>query len=180
MAVQTVIAPPDTNGTIQAGVVVQETKHFLPPKPPESVHKSYAGFWIRAEAFLNDFVFLYAIVLVSTLVLVLCLAYLTNITLSGIAMVVFVFFHLYGLIGVWLYFALFESSRKQATPGKLLLCLKVVDVDGSKLSFGRATARYFAKFLSCSTLGVGCFMAGFTLKKQTLHDMIAKCFVVRK
>ena len=49
---------------------------------------------------------------------------------------------------IWLYFALLESSPWQATVGKKILGLKVVHLDGSRISFGRATARYFSKFLS--------------------------------
>lgn len=180
LGTQTVIDSPVENETRHAGAAVQHAQHFVPPKPSLSVRKPYAGFWIRVEAFLTDFVTLYAIMLVSVLVLVLFLAYLTSVTLYGVVMVALVYLLLFGLIGVWLYFSLFESSRKQATPGKLLLCLKVVAPDGSRLSFGRATGRYFAKFLSCLTFGVGYLMAGFTPKKQALHDMMAQCFVVKR
>ena len=51
------------------------------------------------------------------------------------------------LVG-WLYFALFESRGWQATPGKRLLGLRVTDLAGNRISFGRASRRYFSKLLS--------------------------------
>ena len=180
MSIQTVIDLPVKHETKRAGATIQEAQHFVPEELPVSACKPYAGFWIRVDAFLTDLVTLYVIVLVSVLVLLLCLAYLTNVTLNELAVIVYVFLFLFGLIGAWLYFSLFESSRKQATPGKLLLCIKVVGPDGSRISFGRATGRYFAKFLSGLTIGVGYVMAGCTPRKQALHDMITDCFVLRQ
>ncbi len=80
----------------------------------------------------------------------------------------------------WLYFAAFESSRWQATPGKKLLGLAVTDMAGNRISFARASGRYFAKIVSFLTLLMGFVMIGFTQKKQGLHDMIAGCLVVKK
>lgn len=87
---------------------------------------------------------------------------------------------LVGTIVGWLYYALFESSQYQATPGKMLIQIKVTDMSGGRISFARATGRYFAKFLSTFTLGIGYIMAGFTEKKQALHDMVAGCLVVNR
>ncbi len=81
------------------------------------------------------------------------------------------------IVGCWLYFALMESSYYQATLGKMLLGIKVTDLAGNRISFGKATGRYFAKFISSLTCLVGYIMAGFTEKKQALHDMIAGSLV---
>ncbi len=80
----------------------------------------------------------------------------------------------------WLYYALFESSKYQATPGKLMLNIKVTDMEGNKISFGRATGRYFGKIISQMIFYIGFIMAGFTSKKQALHDMMAGCLVVKE
>lgn len=80
----------------------------------------------------------------------------------------------------WLYYALMESSVKQATLGKMALGIVVTDLAGNRISFGRATGRYWAKLISALTLLAGFVMAGFTAKKQALHDMIAGCLVVTK
>jgi uncharacterized RDD family membrane protein YckC len=80
----------------------------------------------------------------------------------------------------WLYFSLSESSSWQATLGKKALGLAVTDLEGRRIGFGRATGRYFAKILSSLILFIGWLMAGFTEKKQALHDMIAGTLVLRK
>ena len=79
----------------------------------------------------------------------------------------------------WLYFALMESSDKQGTLGKMAFNIKVTDLNGNKISFGRATGRTFGKFLSMIILGVGYLMAGWTKRKQALHDMMADCLVIK-
>ena len=81
---------------------------------------------------------------------------------------------------VWLYFALFERSSVQATPGKLAVGIKVTDMNGNRISFGRASGRHFAKIISLLVFLVGYIMAAFTSKKQCLHDFAARCLVVNK
>jgi uncharacterized RDD family membrane protein YckC len=80
----------------------------------------------------------------------------------------------------WLYFALMESSSKQGTLGKMALSIVVTDVNGNRITFGRATGRYFGKILSGLILYIGYIMVAFTEKKQGLHDMIAGTLVVNK
>lgn len=79
----------------------------------------------------------------------------------------------------WLYFAAFESSPWQATPGKKVMGLRVTDLEGRRLSFIRASGRYFGKIISWLLLGIGFLLAGFTEKKQALHDMLAGCLVLK-
>ena len=78
------------------------------------------------------------------------------------------------------YFILLESSRLQATFGKLLVGIKVVDLSGKRISFARATGRFFAKILSGQVLLIGYWLAAFTERKQTLHDLLAGTLVVTK
>lgn len=82
--------------------------------------------------------------------------------------------------GMWLYFALMESSAYQGTLGKMALGIRVTDLDGGQIDFGRATGRYFAKILSFITLMIGYIMAAFTGKKQALHDIIAGTVVLMR
>lgn len=79
----------------------------------------------------------------------------------------------------WIYEAAMESSSRQATLGKMALGLRVSDEQGRRISFLRATARYFSKILSGMILFIGYIMAGFTARKQALHDMIAGTLVTR-
>jgi uncharacterized RDD family membrane protein YckC len=87
-------------------------------------------------------------------------------------------FSVLGVVAQWLYFAVQESGVEQATIGKKLLGLKVTDLNGERISFGKATGRYFAKIISGIILLIGYIMAAFTDKKQALHDMIAGTLVV--
>lgn len=80
----------------------------------------------------------------------------------------------------WLYYALMESSKFQGTVGKILLNIKVTDVDFQRVSFARATGRYFGKILSGMILMIGYIMAGLTENKQALHDILAGCYVVKE
>ncbi len=78
-----------------------------------------------------------------------------------------------------IYFAGFESSRLQATPGKFLLRIYVTDMQGQKLSFWRAIGRYLGKIVSSLILNIGYLLALFTAKKQALHDLLAHTIVVK-
>lgn len=98
----------------------------------------------------------------------------------------FIFVFLLGIIGLlalvlqWLYFALMESSKNQATLGKMIVGIIVTDLYGNRISFGKASGRFFGKILSGLILNIGYIIAAFTEKKQALHDMIAGCLVVNK
>lgn len=79
------------------------------------------------------------------------------------------------LYPVWL-----ESSKWQGTIGKHLMGLKVTDISGNRISFLRALGRNLAKFISALPVMIGFIMAGFTAKKQGLHDMIAGTLVMKE
>ena len=80
----------------------------------------------------------------------------------------------------WAYFAGMESSPLQATVGKLTVGLFVTQENGERISFGQATGRFFGKIISSLTLCIGFMMAGWTSRKQALHDIMAGTFVHRK
>lgn len=88
-----------------------------------------------------------------------------------------------GLVGVvlqWLYFAGLESSSMRGSLGKRACGLIVVDMEGRRLTFLRATARYFSKMLSALVLFVGYLMIAFTERRQGLHDLIASTVVLKE
>lgn len=78
------------------------------------------------------------------------------------------------------YYVVLETSEKQGTWGKQIVGIKVTDLEGNRITAGRALGRYFAKILSGCTLGIGWLLPLLTEKKQTLHDMIAGCLALRK
>lgn len=136
---------------------------------------SYADFWKRVVALLIDTVLLGIVGFVIGLILGLFLA-----LLGASEVVAGLLGNVLGLIVGWLYFALMESSPYQGTVGKIALGIKVTDLDGNRIGFGRATGRHFSKILSGLILCVGYIMAAFTDKKQGLHDMLANTLVVDK
>lgn len=85
------------------------------------------------------------------------------------------------IVGKWLYFAGFESSSWQGTPGKKVLNIIVTDMSGARITFGRATGRFFSKWVTgLIPAGIGYILAGITERKQALHDMIASTLVLRR
>jgi uncharacterized RDD family membrane protein YckC len=82
-----------------------------------------------------------------------------------------------GVAANWLYEAFMESSTYQATLGKMIFGMKVTDLYGNRISFGRATGRHFAKYISGFILCIGFIMVAFTERKQGLHDIIAGTLV---
>ena len=77
-----------------------------------------------------------------------------------------------------LYFALFESSARQATPGKMVMGIFVTDLDGNRISFLKALGRTLAKVLSKAICYVGYIVALFTARNQALHDLLANTLVL--
>jgi uncharacterized RDD family membrane protein YckC/Tfp pilus assembly major pilin PilA len=130
----------------------------------------YAGFWRRVAAYLVD----YGLLLIGGILLGVVSGLLGTAeqTIEVIGVV-------YAFFGFWLYCAVMESSPRQATFGKVALGIKVTDVAGERIGFGRATGRYFGEILSGLSLGIGYLMAGFTRQRQALHDKMAGTLVVR-
>ncbi|PYV85275.1 MAG: RDD family protein [Acidobacteria bacterium] len=142
----------------------------------------YGGFWIRFVAAIIDALALGIVVWPVSGMLALMIGVAGGrVDMPGIGIhlvrgiVIWTMF----LCAGWIYEAAMESSSKQATLGKMALRLKVTDEHGSRISFARASARYFSKILSRMILMIGYIMAGFTARKQALHDMIAGTLVVR-
>jgi uncharacterized RDD family membrane protein YckC len=131
----------------------------------------YGGFWKRVLAYIIDLIPLGIIGVV--------LGVATGQDLANPeAMPNLGFNNLAGLLVGVAYFAGFESSSWQATPGKRVLGMIVVDTKGRRLSLGRAVGRYFGKILSGLILLIGYIMVAFTARKQGLHDMLAGTLVV--
>ncbi len=85
-----------------------------------------------------------------------------------------------GVLIQWLYFTVSESSTWQATLGKKMFGLKVTDLEGNKIGFGKANSRYWSKIISAVILLIGFIMVAFTARKQELHDIIARTLVMKK
>jgi uncharacterized RDD family membrane protein YckC len=149
----------------------------------------YAGFWRRFVAYIIDRLILG----VPSVILVLAFIVPSTVAMfrsccvpDGIPFVLpwFVLSWLWLILvivaGHLLYFAWFECSRYQATPGKMLLGIVVTDLEGQRVSFLRALGRNAGKIISHMIFNIGFIMVGLTAKKQALHDMLADCLVVMK
>ena len=156
----------------------------------EQTTVTYAGFWKRFVAYIIDelilsavglavFLFVGALFGISLLsafsgdpetTAAIVVAAVTMIAVTGVSLMI---------VG-WLYYALMETSVNQGTLGKMAIGIKVTDLQGNRVSFGKATGRYFGKIVSGMILYIGFIMAGFTEKKQALHDIMAGCLVVNK
>ena len=118
-------------------------------KLPEK--KRYAGFWWRILAGLID-----------------------NIILGIVSIPIAFLMPFLGIFIYWLYFVIFQSSKKRSTLGMRVCDIKIHDEHFNKLGFWRLTGRYFATGLSAIILLIGFFMIGFTKRKQGLHDLVAR------
>jgi uncharacterized RDD family membrane protein YckC len=145
--------------------------------PSQPNQPLYAGFWKRAAALMID-----GIVLgFASFLIHLTLGVGLGLTRLGDAETsVAILSAGSGFLLNWFYYAGLESATHQATLGKLALGLQVVDCRGRRVSFWRASGRQFGKLLSALSLMVGYAMAGFTERKQALHDKLAQCLVVNQ
>jgi len=144
----------------------------------------YAGFWRRAGAFVLD-----SLILSLGCYAVLAIAFVALLS-NGVgtdwnaenppAWVIGAYFAvvaLYYLVAA-LYYSLQESSVHQASVGKRALGIKVTDMQGGRLTRGKALTRWFSATLSYLTLYIGFLMSAFTKRKQALHDVVATTLVV--
>lgn len=138
---------------------------------------TYAGFWKRFAAFFIDILIL--VVLAALAGGILGFLFVASTGTADAEGAEFVG-QIGGILVGWIYYAAFESSEKQATLGKMALNIKVTDINGNRIGFGRATGRHFAKIISHVILFIGFLMIAFTQRKQGLHDMLAGCLVVNK
>jgi len=144
--------------------------------PCDNLFHGYAGFWKRLAAFCIDI----SILIVTGICLLLLAVFIAPRDKFAILTVMWLALCLSNVVIPWLYFAGFESSSFQATPGKMAVGIKVTDADGNRIAVDRASRRFWGKILSVLIIFVGYLMAAFTRKKQGLHDIIAGCLVVNK
>ncbi|WP_017460699.1 RDD family protein [Dyella ginsengisoli] len=164
----------------------------LPEQATTVALEDYAGFWKRFAAYIVDSLVLY---IPNKLIMTAMGAEAAQEQLSNAIQgatgnpdaILHAYSQFYGAIGpaslitfvvAWLYFALCESSSWQATLGKMALSIRVTDLHGARISLPRALGRYPAKMLSAIILFFGFMMAGWTQRKQALHDMIAGTLVL--
>ncbi len=151
----------------------------------ETKNMEYAGFWKRFAAMVLDGVLI--IFFASSLRWVLNDSLRMQMEMvdermdyEKVQYISYMIWSVYLVFIRWCYFAGMESSPFQATLGKLALGLYVTDEHGERVSFSKATGRFFGKILSGLILGIGYIMAGTSAKKQALHDQMSGCLVLQE
>lgn len=131
---------------------------------------SYGGFWVRVLAYIIDGIIVGIVAFVIKMLLGLVgTDFLDHANTTG---------NLLNFALGFLYMTVLWSSQG-ATLGQKALGLAVTTLDGQRLSYGRAVARYFALLLSFVILLIGVLMVAFTERKQGLHDLLAGTYVVK-
>jgi len=146
---------------------------------------NYASFWSRVWASLLDSVIIFILLFLADKLLISIINeyYKTHVFYYTNSIDRFMYDYsifVFNAFFVMMYFAFAESSNKQATIGKRALGIKVIDLDGNRISFINAIGRHISKFFSAFILYIGFLMPLWTKKKQTLHDMMASCVVIKE
>jgi uncharacterized RDD family membrane protein YckC len=192
--------PAQTSTLTSAQISTQFSAPNSPPVilPAAPATQQYAGFWLRVAAAIIDLIIL-------AIPLALAVSYLSVAMGSWRAFLglhpgqtpndivaqfgrTYLFAILcFFIVTGWLYFALFESSSWQGTLGKKFIGLSVADLRGNRVTFGRASGRFFGgrflahtPFVGSLYIAIDCICAGLTSRKQALHDMLAGCLVLRR
>lgn len=139
----------------------------------------YAGFWWRLLAYLIDAAIMSIIFVPLGMVIGVGMVVSGAVDNSGLASVANLGLNVFQLLAMWLYYAFCESSSWQGTIGKKALGIRVTDMNGNRITFARATGRYFGMILSGMICFIGWLMIAFTEHKQGLHDMLAGTLVLK-
>jgi uncharacterized RDD family membrane protein YckC len=165
---------------------IQKLREGVAPVRPAL---QYAGFWIRFVAVLIDGIIL-GVASSAVQLVIFGAAYrpLTGIrpdmppdeafAAFGAMMGVVAVSALVGMV-IGASYEGFFVYKVGATPGKMVLSLKVVRPNGGPVTLGRAFGRYFAKWLSYMTFTIGFIIAGFDPEKRAMHDMIVDTRVIK-
>lgn len=147
----------------------------IPECPAAALEGEYAGFWMRLFACLIDLSITCLIFLTVAIILPMVIGPWLGVLSGG---VLFALSLAFWLLITWLYWALMESSSKQGTVGKDLMGIVVTNAERKRMTFRKATVRHFSKVVSAAPVMAGFLMAGFTARKQGLHDLITGSRVV--
>jgi uncharacterized RDD family membrane protein YckC len=142
--------------------------------------RRYGGFWIRLAARVVDGILLNVVFLVVRLPFGIAM-FTPGLGRDPGALAAFVsttlVFTFMSAVATACY-EIFMIGLRGATIGKMIFGLKVIRADGSPVSLGLATGRYFAQWISAITFGIGYIMAGFDDQKRALHDRICETRVI--
>ena len=151
------------------------------PQPAVPGAPAYADFGRRLAGCLLDWLILIVVGWTLTFILTLIMAAALQIPDTASDALGTIALWTYLVVGTligWVYYASFEASSLQATPGKRVVNQRVTDAAGRRLSFGKASGRYFAKLISAAVCYLGFLYPLIDQKKRALHDLIAGTLVL--
>jgi uncharacterized RDD family membrane protein YckC len=146
---------------------------------------SYVGFWPRFLALFIDNIILQVAAYIVTFAIMIPLGIVGAATggeegmSTGLSIGQLIAFAPTLVMG-WLYFAWMDSSPHQGTLGKIVMGIKITDLEGQRIGFGQATWRYFAKIISTIVCYLGLLAVAWDPRHQGWHDHLASTFVVRR
>lgn len=152
---------------------VQRLRQGMTSTAPPLFH--YAGFWIRFIAYIIDSIFLQAARFLITIPF--GLEGFFRPLRPGIWNLYFSSASLVGMVMGIAYYVVFWTQY-QATPGKMVFGLKVVNTEGGTISTGQAIGRYFAYILDSIIIFIGFMMIGWDEQKRALHDRLCGTRVI--
>lgn len=140
---------------------------------------NYKGFWIRYYAKVMDFFVLFMIQLVVVIFTYVLMAGGRSRGVISLLIDGNWFVNILSIV-LNISYNVYFNGKYGATPGKMVIKAKIVNTDGTPISYGKALARYFAEWLSSVILLMGYIMAAFDSQKRALHDRICGTLVVQK
>lgn len=169
----------------------------MPPSPPpflgvtDVVAPEYAGFWLRFGAWVIDYLILivpFTIIAVSMGLGGVMAAVMDQMktdqvgALETYASAVLPITYVLMVVG-FVYYTVFESSKWQATPGKMAVGIRVTGTDGQRISIARSAGRNAVRLTNVLRFPVPlpliCYVvAAFTERKQGVHDLLARTYVL--
>lgn len=147
----------------------------------DDIRLTMGGFWIRSLAFATDIFIIYAIISIMSLTVRLgiltgaCVLDMPHGTFLDLRAILINFIKIFVACA---YFVYFHAATGQ-TPGKRIFRLRVVNTEGMPIGFVRSAIRFIAYIISALPMYMGFILIALNHKKQGLHDLICKTYVIK-
>jgi uncharacterized RDD family membrane protein YckC len=153
---------------------IAELRELLGFAKPALLMQYFGSFDQRLLASVLDWFILFGVFILIAFIIVLLFIHdketriVASFTIMGIVPFAKIIYHI-----------VMESSAKQATLGKQMLKIKVVDMQGDRITTSKAISRNLCKIFSVATGFIGYLLAFFNKQQQCLHDMMAGTLVIK-
>jgi len=141
------------------------------------IQQNYAGFWIRLVARFIDWLILMSLAFVIILLPFfkhgIIPTYEQNVSISSLILILFWFI-------IAIVYDIYFIKKYNATPGKMIMRIKVIKVDNSNITWGDSILRWFIYRIGSGwwVLFLGALWVIWDKKKQGWHDKVANTLVI--